>query len=82
MRIRDRIIAAWISHALKGEIKMGKPFPKWVGYLALLAGLVAPGGALFALIPIKFAAIVSSISTVVLAISHSLNGSGGSPVNQ
>ena len=81
MRFRDRIIAAWIVHVLKGEIKMGKPLPKWIAVLALLAGLAAPGGALFALIPSKFAAIVSSISAVILAISHSLNGSGGSPAN-
>lgn len=60
---------------------MKNSFPKWVGILALIAGLVAPGGALFDMVPPKYAALVSAISAVVLALSHSLQGTGGTPSN-
>ena len=58
-----------------------KSLPKIVGWLALLAGLVAPGGALAEIIPPKYAAVISAIAAVVLSISHSLTGTGGTPSN-
>jgi hypothetical protein len=58
-----------------------KPLPKWIGVLAMLAALVAPGGALFSLVPLKYAAIVSSVAAVIAALSHSLTGTGGTPEN-
>ena len=58
-----------------------KPLPKYVGWLALIAGLLAPGGALFDLLPPKYAATVAGVAAVILSITHSLNGTGGTENN-
>ena len=69
-----------VRHWLKGVVKM-KPLPKWVGWLSLLVGLVAPGGAFAGIIPPKWAAIVSGVAALVANLAHSLPGSGGTPNN-
>jgi hypothetical protein len=56
-----------------------KPLPKWIGVISTLIALVAPGGALFDMVPPKYAAIVAGIAAVIAALSHSLTGTGGQP---
>ena len=56
---------------------MPRPFPKWVGWLSLFAGLIGPGGALAGIVPPKYGLIVGGASGIILSLTHSLNGTGG-----
>ena len=58
-----------------------KPLPKWVTWLSTISGLFGAGGGLSQMIPPKYAVIITGVATVVNAVSHSVQGTGGTPNN-
>ena len=60
-----------------------KPFPKVISILGTLAGIFGAlnSAEVLAVLPKSVGAVVAAIAVIVVALSHSLTGSGGSPEN-
>ena len=56
-----------------------KPFPKFVGWIATAAGVLAPIGSFLNLVKPSWAVLVTGASTLLAALSHSLIGTDGAP---
>lgn len=58
-----------------------KPLPKWVAYLSLLGVIGTGATSIVGIVPTKWSAIVGAAAALINAVTHSLQGSGGTVNN-
>lgn len=58
-----------------------RPLPKYLGYLAILAAVLGAlnSADVIQVVGPKIGAFITTLATIVAALSHSLTGSGGQP---
>jgi hypothetical protein len=57
-----------------------KPLPKWLAWLSNLGALGSLVAMVGGLLPPKYAAIATTLSTLINSVTHSLPGTGGTVV--
>ena len=64
---------------LERKIREMNPMPKWMGVLSILGAIASALAGMADILPPKYAAIASTLATLLAALSHSLPGTGGKP---
>jgi hypothetical protein len=79
----QRLIVRIAAHKLRKEIEKMGPLPKWVGVITWVATNMTAWFAAYQVGGWKalIAAIIVSVTSTGQLVSHSVNGTGGTPKN-